>query len=201
MEGMDASSLVRRAADNDPEALQELWRRHRRWVAATLLAHMPRDAELDDLLQEVALSMIRKLSELRDPDLFRPWLRTIAVNAAITAGRRRRTRLRLVRPAPDTIPVERSAAAAEAPSVAFHAPPPSAAEQRDEARRALELARELHPDYSEPLLMRCVHNMTYTQIADALDVPVTTVETRLARARRMLRELIERESAGHVARA
>ena len=60
----------------------------------------------------------------------------------------------------------------------------------------MDLVRDLHPDYSEPLLMRCVHGMTYQQIADALGVPVTTVETRLARARRQLRELAEEQASG-----
>jgi len=35
--------------------------------------------------------------------------------------------------------------------------------------------------------------MSYRQIADTLSLPITTIETRLARARKMLREDIERE--------
>ena len=42
--------------------------------------------------------------------------------------------------------------------------------------------------YREPLMLRCVRAMSYQQISDVLDLPVTTIETRLARARRMLRE-------------
>lgn len=172
-----------RAAAGDSEAIRDLWRHHRRWVAAVLLAHMPSDAELDDLLQEVAVQFLRKITDLRDPDLLRPWLRTIAVNTARTAGRRRRVRLRLVRPSAgaanlDTMP-ERDAG--------------DRAQAAAEARRALELCRELHADYGEPLLMRSVRGMTYQQIADAMGVPVTTIETRLARARRMLRDLMERD--------
>lgn len=169
-----------RAARGDVVALQDAWRQHRAWVAAVLLAHMPRDAELDDLLQEVALQMLRKIGELRDPGLLRPWLRTIAVNAAITAGRRRKVRLRLVRPAPEDFDAAATGTDGTAARVMA----------ADDAARAMELARALPSDYAEPLLMRCVHGMTYQQIAEALGVPVTTVETRLARARRMLRESV-----------
>ena len=52
----------------------------------------------------------------------------------------------------------------------------------------VEAAQRLQPDYREPLLLRCVRGMSYRQIADILDLPVTTIETRLARARRMIRE-------------
>jgi RNA polymerase sigma-70 factor (ECF subfamily) len=45
--------------------------------------------------------------------------------------------------------------------------------------------------YREPLLLRAVRGMSYRQIADTLGVPITTVETRLARARRMLRDELE----------
>ena len=60
---------------------------------------------------------------------------------------------------------------------------------------SLAFAQDLHPDYGEPLLMRCVRGMTYAQIADALGVPLTTVETRLARARRMLRERMDQDDS------
>lgn len=179
-----------RRARIGPDDVQDLWRRHRRWVAAVLLAHMPEGAELDDLLQEVAMKLVTHIHELRDPDALRPWLRTVAVNAARSAGRRRRTRLR------------RNSAPARVEATAWsgdEADPARAPDAREEANRLLALARELHPDYAEPLLMRCVRGMSYRQIADALALPVTTVETRLARARRMLRELTERrtEPAAH----
>lgn len=38
------------------------WMTHRRWLAAVLLAHMPREADLEDLLQEVALVVKRSLA-------------------------------------------------------------------------------------------------------------------------------------------
>ena len=63
----------------------------------------------------------------------------------------------------------------------------------EEGRRLLELAHRLHPDYREPLLLKCVRGMRYKQIADVLGLPVTTVETRITRARRMLREEVEFE--------
>jgi len=165
--------------------LQALWREHRRWVAAVLLAHMPREAELDDLLQEVAVSVVQRIGELKDPGRFRWWLRTVAVNAARSAGRKASVRRRTMRPlgAGDGGHID-GAAEREA----------RRREAGAEANRALEMAMRLHPEYREPLLLRSVHGMTQRQIAEAMGVPETTVETRLARARRMLREEMEFES-------
>lgn len=182
MEQNQPTRDVERAISGDSQALERLWEQHRRWSAAILLAHKPADAELDDLLQDIAMTLVRKIHELRDPALFKPWLRRLTINTAITAGRRRKTRLRLVKPMsnPDAID---QVEARTADHNAAH----------EEGRRLLDLAQRLHPDYREPLLLKCVRGMRYKQIADVLGLPVTTVETRITRARRMLREEVEFE--------
>jgi DNA-directed RNA polymerase specialized sigma24 family protein len=89
-----------RRCSADPREIQRIWREHRRWVAAILLAHKPRETDLDDLLQVVAVAVVRKIGELRDPEALKPWLRTVAINAARASGRetqRSRKKLRLVR--------------------------------------------------------------------------------------------------------
>lgn len=170
------------AIGGDREALRTVWAEHRRWVAAVLLAHKPRQADLEDLLQTVAAQLCRKVHEVRDPEAFRPWLRMVAVNVARaegrSSGRARRGLLRLVgRTPPD--------AAAE--------PDHDARERAREAERLMGLALQLPDGYREPLLMRCVQGMSYRQIGAALGLPETTVETRIARGRRMLRELASSE--------
>jgi len=170
--------LAARAIRGEGRALDALWRLHRRWVAAVVLAHKPAEAEVDDLLQEVACSMVRHVGDVRDPARLRPWLRTLARNTAVSAGRKatvRRRHLRalgpddLIRPDPTAGPTEDQVAAEQA------------------ASRALEATGLLTPEQRECLLLRAVHGMTQRRIAETLEVPVTTVETRLARARRRLR--------------
>jgi len=179
---LDGQLDAERAVAGDAAALQRVWAANRRWVAAVLLAHKPRDSDLEDLLQDVAMNMVRKISDVRDPGALRPWLRRLAVNAARTEGRKRRTRLRLARPAGE-------GAGMDALPAANHGPDDGG----ERAEGMLDLARRLHPDYREPLLLQCMRGMSQKQIAEALGLPVTTIETRLARARRMLREEVEFE--------
>ena len=83
LDAQRASAAMR----GDSGALRELWHQNRRWVAGVLLAHKPRTIDLEDLLQDVALSMVRRIEDLRDPAALRPWLRQVAINAARAAGR------------------------------------------------------------------------------------------------------------------
>lgn len=170
------------ARRGDQDALRAVWRAHRAWVAAIVLAHKPREAELEDLLQTVALTLVRRIGDVRHEGAFRPWLRTVAINAARAAGRKqsteRRARLRLAdRRADETVEP------ASGP----------------EGRSILDLARELPDGYREPLLLRCVKGMSYREISNVLELPETTIETRIARGRRMLRELAsQRQAASRV---
>lgn len=168
----------------DPQAV---WQQHRRWVAAILLAHMPREADVEDLLQDVAIAFVRNAAGLRQQSSIRPWLRTVAINTARTHGRKQRVRRGVFGPSLDAQPGE-----ALGPDMG------SPADEREQARVAMELTRNLPDEYREPLILRAVRGLSYKQIADVLSVPVTTVETRLVRARRMLREQIELHESGSI---
>jgi len=52
----------------------------------------------------------------------------------------------------------------------------------------MELSADLPDGYREPLLLKCVQDMSYKQIGAVMGLPDTTIETRIARARKMLRE-------------
>ena len=173
----DQTLPIEAAIAGHSDALSVVWVGVRRWVAVILIAHKPREADLEDLLQLVALQVCRKVHEVRDPSLFKPWLRTVTVNIAREQGRKASRRrvgmLRLVgrtRNEPDRI---------------------GSMELSEEAKRVLDAALGLPEKYREPVLMRCQQSMSYKQIAEVLSLPETTIETRIARGRRMLRETLE----------
>lgn len=143
-------------------------------------------------MQDVAVKFISKVHTLRDSLAFRPWLRQIALNVCRGAARSSRPHLRLGGPP--------STEGSESDHAGFVGEPagegPDALEQLqagDDAARLLGQALTLPVAYREPLLLRCVRALSYQQISEILELPITTVETRLARARRMLREEISDE--------
>ena len=176
----ESQAQVAAAMRGDCDAVRAVWDRHRRWVAAILLAHKPREVDLDDLLQEVALTFVRSITELRAGAALKPWLRTVAINAARAAGRKA-TRRR--RDGVEGLPVDPAGAG----------PSDEGVQVSEEARRLFDLAMDLPEGYREPVLLRCVRGMSYRAISELMGLPETTIETRIARGRRMLRERVELE--------
>lgn len=174
-----------RALAGDRPALEALWQEHRRWVAVVLLAHKPRETDVDDLLQEVARVVVSRICEVRDPGAFKPWLRTVAINLARTSGRR-------VRPGTWWNAAARNR---EGLGERDRRDGSTTSAALEEGRRLLALAEQLEEGYREPLLLKAIRGMSYRQIGELLGLPETTVETRIARGRRMLRELAAAEQA------
>lgn len=137
-------------------------------------------------MQEVAVKLVSKMASLRDAASFRPWLRQIVLNVCRGSARSLRPTLRLSHGEANDDDL------ADATRVAVPASTEETATELvgrgDAARRLMEQVRTLPPEYREPLVLRCVRSLTYQQISEILNLPVTTIETRLARARRMLRE-------------
>lgn len=182
-------AMLHAAMAGDADALSLLWREHRRWVAAVLLAHLPGGIELEDLLQDVAVTFVANLRTLRSAAAFRPWLRAIAINAARSAGRRKVVHQRAMGAMPENVD--------DWPQDPAHATEQERLRTRDRLRQVLVIVRSMQPDYREPMWLRAVHGLSQQQIADTLALPVTTIETRLARGRRMLRAaLAETVGAG-----
>lgn len=174
----DDDGMIAAAIEGDRRAIDALWRANRRWVAAVLLAHKPSMDDLDDLLQDVAMTMVKKLHTLREHGNLRAWLRTVAVNVARASARSARSRP--VRHVHDMDMTQ--------PALRLHTDP---AEQ-DETSRILRLVQQLPEQYREPLVLRAMHGMRSKQIGEIMGIPDATVDTRVARARRMLMELTER---------
>ena len=124
--------------------------------------------------------------------MLRPWLRTVAINAARAAGRNtRRQRAKLGWQVSNDD---------HADDVGLPAPqgdePAGTVAQHEESGRLTQLAQRLPEGYREPLILKCVRGMSYRQIGALMGLPETTIETRIARGRRMLREMALAEGEG-----
>jgi len=168
--------LHARAAQGEAEAIESVWLRNRHWIVSVLAAHAPRGADIEDLLQDVAATFVAKAREIRDAASVRGWLRVVAVNEARMAARDRgMERKSLARLAESFRGTRRDCDATA------------------DARETLHRLSQLPAQYAEPLLLQAGQGLSQREIAEILDVPETTVETRLARARRLLRQLAAEE--------
>jgi RNA polymerase sigma-70 factor (ECF subfamily) len=74
----------------DPRDLDALYRRYAPYVAAVAMRLVGRDAELDDLVQDVFVHALRGVSQLRDPLAIKGWLAKVAVRLSVRRLRKRR---------------------------------------------------------------------------------------------------------------
>jgi RNA polymerase sigma-70 factor, ECF subfamily len=199
LEGSDTTSRndVAAAIRGDAEAVRALWQENRRWVAAVILAHKPREADVEDLLQDVAMAFVRMVGKLRDEAMLRPWLRTVAINAARAAGRDARRRRQGMTWKVGAANVGGKVAGSFEDNFGAELvddrPPDERVDRGEQAGRITDLAARLPDGYREALILKCVRGMSYRQISELMGLPETTIETRIARGRKMLRELAMKE--------
>ena len=173
-------SLVHSVATGDGDALEALMTRHEPWLRGVAFSVLGRSDDVDDVLQQVWMAVWRGRDGLPNVRNCRNWLYTLTRNVAIDARRKCRRRKDLWRQI----------------SGLFRPGTAGGAEQeliaRDGRRSVREAVQCLDEKYRTVLVMRVWGELSYRQIADTLDVPVDTVETRLVRARRKLREKLSR---------
>lgn len=174
------SALISQAQQGSRAAAERLFREHDGWVRGVIYGVVGRADLVDDIAQQVWLQVWERMDSLKEPERLRSWLYAIARNAAIDASQARRRR-----------------AGADLESVSGHvgderAATPLRVAVGDETHQILLRAVEALPAlYREPFVLRHLEDWTYQEIGDVLGLPVETVETRLVRARRLLRELLQ----------
>jgi len=141
--------------------------------AYRLCARMVGRQDAADVCQQTFLKVFQSIGSFAGRSSFMTWLFRIAANECLQ-HRRRTSRARVVNLA-DIEPPDR-------------APP---ATQRIHDRELLEMAlARLDPELRCVFLLREVEELSYTQIADAVDLPEGTVASRLSRAREQLQRIL-----------
>jgi len=166
--------LVRQVQRGSAAALEELFRCEwpRAYRAAYLVVHDAAAAE--DIAQEAFLAAVRAIDRFDRRRPFGPWIHRIAVNRAIDVTRAKSLR--------------REVDAAAAESAEALPDPPSAPLSED----LVSALGDLSPEHRAVVVLRYLFDYTPGEIAEALDMPRGTVNSRLRRALDRLGEVVER---------
>jgi len=171
-------SVIEALQRGDVQAMTEFVHRNTQWVRSVIFGVLGRASDVDDVAQRVWLKVWQEAPRLEDPGRWRPWVYRIARNAATDAGRALRRRRKALEQVADG--VSRGHGRVPPPDVQVAA--------RERQALMLEAIASLPELYREPFVLRHTEGMSYRQIGELLGLPPDTVETRLVRARRMLRE-------------
>lgn len=175
------AALVRAAQNGDRSAYGHLYARYACMVHGILLCRVA-PCHVEDLVQDVFLQALPKLTTLRDLDYFPGWLAAIARNRAADFHRNAK---------PD-VSLDADAASENSASPSKLATPETS-HSSAEARAALEAIRFLPEAYREPLILRLVEGMSGPEIAARTGLTHGSVRVNLSRGMQQLREILNRK--------
>ena len=184
-EKTEDDELVARVRAGETRLFAELVTRYQDPVYAMCLRFLGDRTEAEDVAQEVFLRVHRGLSSFKGEARFSTWLYRITWNLCADWLRSNRKPARSISSievvgdlGDGRVDLEKGVLDAE---------------EQGMVRQALEGLDEI---YRSVIILLYYQKLSYEQIAAVLDVPVKTVETRLYRARRLLRARLERLGHG-----
>lgn len=182
MDVADDSELVSRAKSGDTEAFGELVARHERAMLAAARAYFASEADAEDATQDACVKAFQALGQLQDGARFAGWLMRITVNTCLDTLRARSDKQSLADFA-STVRVF--------PRLGQPQFTPATLASRSEHSALLRAAvGRLPEDQRLAVMLHYAEEMSYEQIAGYLDVPPSTVQGRLRRAKQELKRLL-----------
>ncbi|HKC71097.1 MAG TPA: sigma-70 family RNA polymerase sigma factor [Terriglobales bacterium] len=184
----DELSLVQAAKKGDVGAFGELVKRYDRNVFRIALHITQNREDAEDVVQDAFLKAYENLEQFQGQSKFYTWLVRIAVNEALMKLRRRRPERMVsldqeVQTEEDSMPRE----------VADWSPNPEQLYNQAELRDILgKTIQGLPPSFRTVFVLRDVEGLSTEETAQALELSVPAVKSRLLRARLQLRERLNR---------
>lgn len=160
----------------------EIFREHAPYVWRVMRRLGVREADAEDLCQEVFVVVHRRLPEFEGRSSLRTWIYGIAIRVA--SDHRRRAHVRRERPT-EELPEERRSA------------PQMKELEREQARALLDAAlSELDDDKRAVFVLYEIEGLEMKEVAEAVGCPLQTAYSRLHAARKRVTEAVERRVGG-----
>ncbi|MBW4439479.1 MAG: sigma-70 family RNA polymerase sigma factor [Pleurocapsa minor GSE-CHR-MK-17-07R] len=183
---------VEQALNGDQDAFAELLYTYQDAVYNLCYRMLYDRAEAEDATQEAFLRAYLNLSRYDTARSFKTWVLTIASNYCIDRIRRRRMHTLSIDADEDD--------GAPALQIADDRPEPEAVVARGEQSRALQkLLATLPPEYRAAVVLRYWYDYSYVEIAGILDTTESAIKSRLFRARQMLADKLDAQTASVLA--
>ncbi len=179
--------IVKLALKDEPEAFGEIVNRWERKIFALCYGMLNREDEAKDAAQETFIAAYKNLAKYRGDAKVSSWLHRIAVNQCLTRKRRDKTRSESF--------FDESESTEEKFFVAPARYTPSRLAEQDERTKTVRQAVKTLPDeLKQVVIMKEFEEMTFQEISDAMDIPLSTVKSRLYTALKQLRMKLERSA-------
>jgi RNA polymerase sigma-70 factor (ECF subfamily) len=183
----DDFDLVRRSLARDELAFRAIMLRHNRKLYRIARGIVRNDADAEEVVQEAYVRAFMHLQEFRGDSSLATWLSRITINEALGRLRRKRSR-------PE---VQAEESRLEAQIIPFPQTANDDPEKTMAQRQILQLVEQatdkLPENFRLVFIARVIEGMSVEETAEILGIPPETVKTRLHRARRLVREQLDRQ--------
>jgi RNA polymerase sigma-70 factor (ECF subfamily) len=183
--GPSDEELVEEFQRGDPYAFDVLVGRWDRKIQGAIYRIMGPEEDARDLCQETFLKAYRALGTFKKEARFSSWLYQIALNVCRDRLRRRKSRPQVS--LDELMEVGEIAPVGRGPSAL------DLIEARDLSRLVAAAVESLPQEQREVIVLKEYQGLTFLEIAQTLDVPISTVKTRLYRGLGQLRQRLERQ--------
>ena len=177
--------LVELALTENPDAFGEIVKRWERKMFALCFGMLAREDEAKDAVQETFIAAYRNLKNFRGDSKVSSWLHRIAVNQCLTTKRRQKTRSESF--LDDEENVEDRVFVAPSRQM-----PSLTSEQNEKLFFVRQAVYSLSVDLRQIIVMKEFEEMTFQEIAETLELPLSTVKSRLYTALKQLRMKLEK---------
>ena len=183
--GPSDEELVEEFQRGDAHAFDVLVGRWDRKIQGAIYRIMGPEEDARDLCQETLLKAYRALGTFKKEARFSSWLYQIALNVCRDRMRRRKSR--------PQVSLDELMEAGEVAPPGRGPSPLDLIEARDLSRTVAAAVESLPPEQREVVVLKEYQGLTFLEIAETLDVPISTVKTRLYRGLGQLRQRLERQ--------
>jgi RNA polymerase sigma-70 factor, ECF subfamily len=178
-------NIVERALTGDAEAFGELVRRWERRIFALTYGMLGREEDARDATQETFIAAFRNLRGFRGEAKVSSWLHRIAVNQCITRQRRAKVR------SETALEDEQEKDAGTFATPAVHSPA-RVVEKRQITQAVRKAINSLPVELRQVVVMKEFEDLTFKEIADILELPLSTVKSRLYTALKQLQMRLQK---------
>jgi RNA polymerase sigma-70 factor (ECF subfamily) len=183
------AELVRRALARDDRAFRTIMERHNRRLYRVARSILRNDSEAEDVVQEAYVNAFTHLDGFRGESSLATWLSRIVMNEALG-------RLRRERPAVELEAVDaqrREAQIIQFPQTGATDDPERTMAQREILQLVEQATDNLPEIFRVVFVTRVIEGMSVEETAELLGLQQETVKTRLHRARRLVREQLDKQ--------
>jgi RNA polymerase sigma-70 factor (ECF subfamily) len=171
----DDFSLIKRFVDGDESTFRLLVQRHKEKVRNIIYLSINDSGAVDDIAQEVFITVYKNLKNFRFESLFTTWLYRITVNKSKDYLRKKTVRKIFV-------PIKEAGGELNYDSVT---------EQNDTSKIVMNAISKLPAKLKLPLLLKDIEGFSYQEIAMTTNCEIGTVKSRIFRAREGLKKILK----------